>query len=83
MQIIKGILIAIYFVICIVLVILTVIQSKGDAGLSSTITGAAAGNFYEQNKGRTREGRLRKWTVILGIIFVVLGITIGTLYVMK
>lgn len=82
MNIIKGILITIYFIICVILVVLTVKQAKGDEGLSSTITGAGAGNFYEQNKGKTREGRLKKWTIILGIVFVILTIAIGTLYVM-
>ncbi len=80
--VIRGILIAIYFIICIILVVLTVKQAKGDEGLSSTITGAGANNFYEQNKGKTREGRLKKWTIILGIVFVILTIAIGTLYVL-
>lgn len=82
MNIIKGILTAIYAVVCVILIILTVKQAKGDEGLSSTITGAGAENFYEQNKGKTREGRLRKWTIILGIVFVILSIGIGTIYVM-
>ena len=61
---------------------LTLKQDKGDEGLSSTITGAGADNFYEQNKGKTREGRMKKWTVILGIVFVLLTIGLGTIYVM-
>ncbi len=36
--------------------------------------------FYEQNKGRTKEGKLKKWTIILGIVFVVLAIALGILY---
>ena len=83
MDIVKGILVAIYVIVCIILVILTVKQSKGDEGLSSTITGAGADNFYEQNKGKTREGRLKKWTIILGVVFVILTILIGTIYVIK
>ena len=39
MEIAKGILIVIYFLIALALIILTLIQSKEDAGLSSTITG--------------------------------------------
>ena len=83
MDIVKGILVTIYVIVCIILVILTVKQSKGDEGLSSTITGAGADNFYEQNKGKTREGRLKKWTIILGVVFVILTILIGTIYVIK
>ena len=82
MDAVKIILSIVYFIICIILIVLTVKQAKGDEGLSSTITGAGADNFYEQNKGKTREGRLRKWTIILGIVFVILTILIGTIYVM-
>ena len=82
MDIIKTVLTVIYVIICVILIVLTVMQSKGDEGLSSTITGAGANNFYEQNKGKTKEGRLKKWTIILGVAFVILTIAIGTIYVM-
>ena len=82
MNIVKIILSIVYFIVCLVLVILTLKQSKGDEGLSSTITGAGLDNFYEQNKGRTKEGRMIKWTIILGVVFVILTIAIGTIYVM-
>ena len=82
MDAIKIILSIVYFIICLALIILTLKQSKGDEGLSSTITGAGSDNFYEQNKGRTKEGRMTKWTIILGVAFVVLTIALGTVYVM-
>ena len=50
MEIAKGILIVIYFMVALVLIILTLIQSKDDAGLSSTITGSSTNNFFEKNK---------------------------------
>ena len=56
-------------------------QNKEDAGLSSTITGSSTNNFFEKNKGRTKEGRKKKWTIILGIIFAILTIVLGILYV--
>ena len=49
MEIVKGILIAIYFIIGLVLIILTLIQTKDDPGLSSTITGSSTSNFFEKN----------------------------------
>lgn len=82
MSVVKIILSIVYFIICLILVILTLKQSKGDEGLSSTITGAGSDNFYEQNKGRTKEGRMTKWTIILGVAFVILTVGIGTIYVM-
>lgn len=80
MGIVKGILIAIYLVIALILIVLTLIQTKEDSGLSSTITGSSTNNFYEKNKGRTKEGKQKKWTVILSIVFVVLTIALGIVY---
>ena len=80
MEIAKGILIVIYFLIALALIILTLIQSKEDAGLSSTITGSSTNNFFEKNKARTKEGKQKRWTVILGIVFAILTIVLGIVY---
>lgn len=80
MEIVKGILIAIYFIIALAVIILTLIQTKDDAGLSSTITGSSTSNFFEKNKGRTKEGKQKKWTIILSVIFVILTIVLGIIY---
>lgn len=80
MGIVKGILIAIYLVIALVLIVLTLMQTKEDPGLSSTITGSSTNNFYEKNKSRTKEGKQKKWTVILSVVFVVLTIALGIVY---
>ena len=80
MEIAKGILIVIYFLIALALIILTLIQSKEDAGLSSTITGSSTNNFFEKNKGRTKEGKQKRWTIILAIVFAILTIVLGILY---
>ena len=81
MQIAKIILIVVDFIICITLTILAMMQSKDDAGLSSTITGSSTNNFFEKNKGRTREGKLKRWTIILGIAFVIVTIALSIIYI--
>lgn len=75
----KTLLIMIYSIVAIVLTILTLIQSKDDEGASGTITGASS-SFYEKNKGRTKEGQLKKITIILGVLFIVLAIALGIVY---
>ena len=80
MEIVKGILIAIYLIIAVAVIILTLIQTKDDAGLSSTITGSSTSNFFEKNKGRTKEGKQKKWTIILSVVFVILSIVLGIVY---
>ena len=81
MEIAKNILIGIYFIICVVLVMLILKQSKEDSGASGTVMGAAANNFYEKNKGRTTEGKMKRATIILMIVFVILTIALDILYV--
>ena len=69
--IIRNILLVIYAIVCVALIILATIQTKDANGASGTITGSSTNNFYEQNKGRTKEGKLKRWTIILGITFVI------------
>ena len=80
MEILKYIILVIYIIVCIALIVLATIQKSERPGASGTITGSSTNNFYEQNKGRTKEGKLKKWTIILGITFAVLAIVLGILY---
>ena len=82
MQVLKYILIVIYVIVAMALIIITLMQHKDDPGLSTTITGASANNFLDKNKGRTKEGRLKKWTIILGIAFVIVSVVLNRVYVL-
>lgn len=75
----KTVLIIIYSIVAVVLTILTLTQSKDDEGASGTITGGS-GSFYEKNKGRTKEGQVKKITIILGVVFIILAIILGIFY---
>ena len=55
-------------------------RTKDDSGLSQTITGSSTNNFYEKNKSRTKEGKQKRMMVISSIIFGVLTIVLGILY---
>lgn len=80
MKIVKTILIIVDIIVCLALIILSLIQSKEDEGLTSTITGSSTNNFFEQNKGRTKEGKQKRWTIILGIAFSVLSVALAIIY---
>ena len=82
MDILTKIVTAVYVINSIVLIIICLLQSKDDEGASGAIVGGSSSSFYEKNKGRTKEGKLKKWTIILGIIFVVLTIVLGILYLL-
>ena len=81
-ELIRNIVLVIYVLVCILLIILATIQAKDTSGASQTVTGAAANNFYENNKGRTKEGKLKRYTIISGVLFVVLAIALSVLFVM-
>lgn len=81
MQIVKYIVIILYVFDCLGLIIVTMMQNRDSNGASGTIVGSSTNNFYEKNKSRTRDGKLKKWTMILGIAFVVLAIALGIIYV--
>lgn len=74
----KTFLVVIYVIVAVLLTILTLLQAKEDGGASETITGGAS--FYDKNKGRTPEGKLKRITIVLAIIFVVLAIALGIIY---
>lgn len=81
MEIVKNILMVIYIIVCLALIILVMKQSKEDEGASSAVVGNT-GSFYEKNKGRTREGKMKRVTIILGVAFILLTIALGIVYAM-
>lgn len=81
-DILKNIVTVVYVINCLVLIVICLMQSKDDEGASGAIVGGSSSSFYEKNKGRTKEGRLKRWTIILGILFAVLTIVLGILYML-
>ena len=82
-DIVRNIITVIYVINCLVLIVLCLMQSKDDEGASGAIVGGSSSSFYEKNKGRTKEGKLKRWTIILGITFVVITLVLGILYMVK
>ena len=65
-------------VLTVVLIILTAIlaaislmQSKRSAGLGAVSGGSGADTFWSKNKGNSVEGKLEKYTKILGAAFMI------------
>lgn len=80
MEIVKNILLVVYGIVTIALIIITLVQTKENSGVTSTITGSSTNNFYNQNKGRTKEGRMKRWTITLGVLFAVLAVALSIFY---
>lgn len=81
METIKYVLAGIYAIVCLALIIVAMMQSKDDSGMSGAMAGSSSNNFYEKNKGRTKEGKLKRWTIILGSVFAVLTIALSIMYI--
>ncbi len=81
MVVVKYIVTAVYAIVCLALIVLTFKQNRDEAGASGTIMGSSTSNFYEKNKGRTAEGKMKKATIILMIVFAVLTIALSIIAV--
>ena len=82
MEFLETLLIIVYVIVCTALIIIALMQSKDDEGASGAVVGGSGSSFYEKNKGRTKEGMLKKWTMILAVVFAVLTIVLGIVYMM-
>ena len=72
MEILKMVLTVLYVIDCIGLIIVVLMQEGKSAGLGA-LTGQAD-SYVRKNHGRTREGKLERTTVILGVLFFVIAI---------
>ncbi|MBQ8869383.1 MAG: preprotein translocase subunit SecG [Oscillospiraceae bacterium] len=72
-EIIAGIFLILTSVAIIVLVML---QDSSDS-MSSAVTGDASQSYFNNNRGRTREEKLKKFTKICVIVFLVLTLAVG------
>lgn len=75
----RTLLIILDLILCLAVTIITFMQSKEDEGASATITGGSS-SFYEKNKGRTKEGKLKRLTIFLAIAWVVCTVVLSVIY---
>ena len=80
MVILETVLFVVFIVVALAIIILALLQSKEDEGLSGAIVGGASTSFYEKNKGRTKQGMMKRWTIICGLTFAFLAVALGIVY---
>ena len=78
MEIVKLIITVIFFIICVALSVIVLLQEGKSAGLTGSISGAEE-TFWGKNKGRTIEGKLEKGTKYIAIGFMVLALVLNIL----
>ena len=66
----------VFMLICAALVVLVLAQEGKNQGLGA-IQGTVDNTYWGKNKGRSREGILKKVTIILSVLFIVIGIVLN------
>lgn len=62
-----------YFIVCIGLIVVVLLQKGKAAGLSGAIGGAAE-SYWGKNKARSMEGQLEKLTKLGAALFIILSV---------
>lgn len=65
-------------ILSLILVVVVLFQNGNQTGLSGSIAGGAE-TFFGKNKGRTIDAKLKKWTSIVAILFLVSSIVLSFL----
>ncbi len=58
--------------VCLIITIICLMQEQKPQNATSALSGASNDSFYDKNRGRTKEARLKKFTTILTVLFFVL-----------
>ncbi len=66
----------VFIIVCIALCTLVLAQEGKNQGLGA-IQGTVENTYWGKNKGRSREGILKKVTVVLSVLFIVFGIVLN------
>ena len=65
------IVLAVLICLCAIFIIVATLAQKSEAGGANAITGQAD-TFYNRNKGGSLQGKIKRWTVIVSILILVL-----------
>ena len=75
----SGLIIAtlvVQIILSLILVVVVLFQSGNQTGLSGSIAGGAE-TFFGKNKGRTLDAKLKKWTSVVAVLFLVTSIALS------
>jgi preprotein translocase subunit SecG len=65
-----------HILFCVSIIVIVLLQSGKQAGLSGSIAGGAE-TFFGKNKGRTIDAMLSKYTAFAAILFLVTSLVLG------
>ena len=65
-----------FIIVCVALVVLVLAQEGKSQGLGA-IQGTVENTYWGKNKGRSREGILKKVTIGLSVLFIVISVVLN------
>ena len=77
MSVLKTVITIILVIVSIILSIVVLMQEGKQEGLGSLAGGASTDTYWSKNKGRSKEGALKKFTTVLAGIFFILALLIN------
>lgn len=76
MGVLEIIVNVIYLLVCVAIIAIVLLQAGRSAGISGAISGGAE-TFFGKNKARSQEGILKKATVVVAVLFVLISIVLS------
>ncbi len=76
MSILAYVIGVLFILVCAGLVVIVLSQEGKNQGLGA-IQGTVENTYWGKNKGRSREGVLKKVTVVLSVLFIVLSVVLN------
>ncbi|MDE6021098.1 MAG: preprotein translocase subunit SecG [Ruminococcus sp.] len=55
--------------VCLIITVICLMQEQKPQNATSALSGASNDSFYDKNRGRTKEARLKKITTVLTVLF--------------
>lgn len=77
MSVLKTVITIILVIVSIILSIVVLMQEGKQEGLGSLAGGASTDTYWSKNKGRSKEGVLKKFTTVLAVIFFILALLLN------
>ena len=75
MSVLQVIMTAMHILFCVSIIVIVLLQSGKQAGLSGAIAGGAE-TFFGKNKGRTVDAILGRYTSVAAVLFLVTSIVL-------
>lgn len=76
MTALKYVIVGIQIVLSLILVVVVLFQHGSQRGLSGSIAGGAE-TFFGKNKGRTIDAKLKRWTAVVAVLFLISSIALN------